>query len=56
VRDLDRRLLEAASLGFKRAIVPAALRRGRGRPPEGLELMRAVTVREAIAAALGEEG
>ncbi len=56
VRDLDRRLLEAASLGFKRAIVPAALRRGRGRPPEGLELTRAVTVREAIAGALGEEG
>ncbi len=55
VRDLDRRLIEAATLGFTRAIVPAALRRGRGRPPEGLEVVRAVTVREAIAAALNEE-
>jgi DNA repair protein RadA/Sms len=55
VRDLDRRLIEAATLGFTRAIVPAAIRRGRGRPPEGLEVVRAVTVREAIAAALNEE-
>lgn len=55
VRDLDRRLIEAATLGFTRAIVPAALRRGRGRPPEGLEVVRAVTAREAIAAALNEE-
>ena len=55
VRDLDRRLAEAASLGFTRAIVPAALRRGRGRPPESLQIVRAVTVREAIAAALGED-
>ena len=54
VRDLDRRLVEAASLGFKRAIVPASLRRGRGRPPEGLQIERAITVREAIALALGE--
>ena len=56
VRDLDRRLLEAASLGFKRAIVPGSLRRGRGKPPESLQIVRAGTVREAIAAALGEEG
>lgn len=55
VRDMDRRLVEAVSLGFKRAIVPAALRRGRGRSPEGLAVVRAATVREAIAAALGED-
>jgi DNA repair protein RadA/Sms len=55
VRDLDRRLMEAASLGFTRAIVPATLRRGKGRPPEGLQIVRAATLREAIAAALGEE-
>jgi hypothetical protein len=36
--------------------VPASLRRGRGKPPESLQIVRAVTVREAIAAALGEEG
>jgi DNA repair protein RadA/Sms len=55
VRDLDRRLMEAASLGFTRAIVPATLRRGKGRPPEDLQIIRAATLREAIAAALGED-
>jgi DNA repair protein RadA/Sms len=56
IRNLDSRLTEAASLGFTRAIVPATLRRGKGRPPEGLQIVRAATLREAIAAALGEDG
>jgi DNA repair protein RadA/Sms len=55
VRDLDRRLTEAATLVFTRAIIPATLRRGRGRPPEGIQIVRAATLREAIAAALGED-
>ena len=54
VRDLDRRLSEAAALGFTRAIVPASLRRGRGLPPPALELVRCSTLREAITALIGE--
>jgi DNA repair protein RadA/Sms len=49
---LERRLREAARLGFSRAIVPA----GRsGRPPdvEGLEIIAVETLRAAIEAALG---
>ncbi len=56
VRDLDRRLTEAAALGFTRAIVPATLRRGKTRAPDGLQVIRAATLREAVAAALGEDG
>lgn len=54
VRDLDRRLSEAASLGFTRAVVPASLRRGRGLPPPALDLTRCSTLREAITAMVGE--
>ena len=55
VRDLDRRLTEAAALRFARAIIPATLRRGKSRAPDGLAVVRAATLREAIAAALGAD-
>jgi len=54
VRDLDRRLVEAASLGFTRAVVPATLRRGHGAAPAALQIVRCATLREAITALLGE--
>lgn len=53
VNGLDRRLREAARLGFETAVVPPA---GRGRDvPEipGLRIRAVSTLREAIAAALG---
>ena len=49
---LERRLREAARLGFVRAIVP---RPPRGGPPpavDGLEIVAVGTLREAIGAAL----
>jgi len=61
VRGLDRRLREAARLGFTRAIVPAVQERapggsGRGADVAGLEQIRAGTLREAVGAALGDAG
>jgi DNA repair protein RadA/Sms len=53
VGQLDRRLQEAAKLGFSKALVPAALGRGLVRPPDGLTLIRAASLYEAIDAALG---
>jgi DNA repair protein RadA/Sms len=55
VGNLERRLREAARLGFSRALVPPG---GRGRSlasPAGLELIEAGTLREAIEAALGPQ-
>jgi DNA repair protein RadA/Sms len=52
VSGLDRRLREAARLGFERVIVPA----GRGPEPariSGLSVVRAAGLREAIEAAIG---
>jgi DNA repair protein RadA/Sms len=54
VTGVERRLREAARLGFATAIVP---RSGRdGRPPEtpGLQVVEVATLRDAIAAGLGE--
>lgn len=55
VAGLERRLREAARLGFTRAVVPAA---GRSKlaPIAGLTVHAVATVREAIEAALGEVG
>ncbi|HEX5504641.1 MAG TPA: DNA repair protein RadA [Thermomicrobiales bacterium] len=52
VGDLDRRLHEAARLGFTRAIVPATARRGKVAQPDGLAVVRARTLPEAIDRAL----
>ncbi len=55
VRGLDRRLREAARLGFRRALVPAGPSAASGAPlPSGLELIRVSTLRDALAAAFGE--
>jgi len=55
VSGLSRRLREAARHGFTRAIVPAA-RRGAAieASPEGMRVIAVATLREAIAAALGD--
>jgi len=54
VRDIDRRLVEAASLGFTRAVIPASLRKGHVTPPASLQIVRCTTLREATTAILGE--
>jgi DNA repair protein RadA/Sms len=48
VSQFERRLNEAQKLGFERVIGPAALGRGLARPPDGLKLVRASTLEEAI--------
>jgi DNA repair protein RadA/Sms len=55
VSGIDRRLREAARLGFTRAIVP---RPGRGALPAvpGLEVVPVGSLREAIRAAIGDTG
>ena len=52
---IERRLREAARLGFSHAIVPAT-RGARPASIPGLDVIAVGTVREAIAAALGEPG
>jgi DNA repair protein RadA/Sms len=52
VNQLDRRLAEAQRLGFKRAVIPAALGRRSSEFGKGLDLVRAATIGEAIEAAL----
>jgi len=52
VGQLDRRLSEAANMGFRVCLLPeAAAQRAAG--PQGLELRGARTIREAVRAALG---
>jgi DNA repair protein RadA/Sms len=48
VTGMDRRLTEAARLGFSVAVVPA----GCGRPPQGLRTIECATVNEALRAVL----
>jgi DNA repair protein RadA/Sms len=48
VGQLERRLQEAAKLGFKRAIIPATLGRGMVRAPDGLQVVRVASLGEAI--------
>ena len=50
---LDRRVAEAARLGFRRCLVPK-VGSGVSRPPKDIELIPAGTVREAISAALSK--
>lgn len=52
VNQLDRRLAEAARLGFQRAVVPASRSHLGGSRLEGLTLLRASTVAESIEAAI----
>jgi len=53
VNQLERRLAEAARLGFKRAVVPASRSTVNGSRSEGLTLLRASTLNEAIDLAIG---
>jgi DNA repair protein RadA/Sms len=53
VGGLERRLREAARLGFQRAIVPRTGSRERGPDVEGIELVAVSTLRDAIEAAIG---
>ena len=53
VGGLERRLREAARLGFRRAIVPRAGRSGGSPRVDGLEIVAVATLRDAIEAALG---
>jgi DNA repair protein RadA/Sms len=52
VAGLERRLREAARLGFRRAVVPRPARGGSVPIIEGLEVVSVGTLRDAIAAAL----
>jgi DNA repair protein RadA/Sms len=52
VGQLARRLNEAAKLGFTRILVPRTAIRSLERPPSGLEILGARTVREALEIAL----
>ena len=53
VGGLERRLREAARLGFERAIVPRSGRSPQSDPLEGLDIVAVATLREAIDARSG---
>jgi DNA repair protein RadA/Sms len=53
VGHLERRLNEAAKLGFGRCIVPAT-HRGLGKPPQGTEVLPCRSLSDALAVALGQ--
>jgi DNA repair protein RadA/Sms len=56
VGGLQRRLREAARLGFARAIVPRATGRGAGGEGElGIEVVAVASLRDAVRAALGDD-
>jgi DNA repair protein RadA/Sms len=55
VGGMERRLREAARLGFRRAIVPKAGRVADGSPIDGLEVAATATLRDAIELALGAQ-
>ncbi|HRE28636.1 MAG TPA: hypothetical protein PK954_18475, partial [Anaerolineales bacterium] len=48
VGQLGQRLREAHQLGFRRAIVPRALRKSVDKWPEGLEVIQCRSVRDAL--------
>jgi DNA repair protein RadA/Sms len=54
VAGLERRLREAARLGFSTAIVPRPGRGGRSADVPGLEIVEAATLRDAISLGLGD--
>jgi DNA repair protein RadA/Sms len=56
VAGLERRLREAARLGFARAIVPRATRGGAVGAVPGIEVVAVGTLREAVEAALAGPG
>jgi DNA repair protein RadA/Sms len=56
VTGLERRLAEAARLGFRRAIVPLDGRRSVAPQVQGVDVMTAATLREAVGLALTADG
>ena len=56
VAGLERRLREAARLGFVRAIVPRAIRGAVGGDAADIEIVAVATLRDAVEAALGGPG
>lgn len=52
VAGMDRRLAEAARMGFSEAVVPA----GCGKPPEGIRALESATVNDALRAVLALAG
>jgi DNA repair protein RadA/Sms len=52
VSQLQGRLKEATKLGFRRCVVPKAVRRQQEAPPEGLEVIQARSVHQALELAL----
>ena len=52
VNRLDRRISEAARLGFTRMIVPDGAQKSMGDVPSGIEIIRCKTAGEAIEAAV----
>jgi DNA repair protein RadA/Sms len=58
VRELERRVAEAANLGFRRCVVPRSATRDRRRPvaAAGIELLPADTLAEALRLVWGDEG
>jgi DNA repair protein RadA/Sms len=56
VGQMSARLREAAKLGFRTAIVPRRVRRSAGEPwPEGIQIIEARSLREALSLALVQE-
>jgi DNA repair protein RadA/Sms len=51
IHQIDKRLSEAGTLGFKRVVLPRTNRRG-ARPPDSLELIEVETIDQAIDALL----
>ena len=51
---LERRLREAARLGFRTAVVPVSTSGPAVPPIEGIEIVRVATLRDAVAAVLAE--
>ncbi len=56
VQQIDRRIQEAARLGFQRAVVPARWRESGRRHPENIDIVGVTTLREAVMAIPGMFG
>lgn len=54
VMNLNQRLIEIARLGFKRCVIPAKTGKDELKVPDGLQLIQAKDIREAIRAVFGE--
>jgi DNA repair protein RadA/Sms len=55
VSRLPERLREAAQLGFKRCLVPRSVRKSAGALPDGIEIVQARSLREALRVTLPKQ-